>query len=165
MCARSIFATLLLTLAGLAQAELVSGIVIGVIDGDTIDILDESKTTHRIRLAGIDAPERRQAFGARSKQTLSEMVYGEMVTVDTDKMDRYQRYVGKVLLDGRDVNLELVRLGMAWHFKAYEREHPMADRTSYSDAENNARQARRGLWRDSNPMAPWEFRRTREAKP
>lgn len=162
---RKLFVTLLLTLAGLAQAELVSGRVIGVIDGDTIDILDESKTTHRIRLAGIDAPERRQAFGARSKQTLSEMVYGEMVTVDTDKMDRYQRHVGKVLLDGRDVNLELVRLGMAWHFKVYEREQPMADRTLYSDAENNARQARRGLWRDSNPLAPWEFRRTRAAKP
>ena len=82
------FFALLLTLAGLAQAELISGRVIGVIDGDTIDIPDASKTTHRIRLAGIYAPERKQAFGARSKQTLSEMVYGETVTVDTNKIDR-----------------------------------------------------------------------------
>lgn len=141
------------------QAAELHGQVVAISDGDTITVLDGSKTQHKIRLAGIDAPEKRQAFGQRSKQSLSELVYLRQVTVETSKRDRYGREIGKILLHGADVNLEQVRRGMAWHYRAYQREQSAADRKTYADVEEQARTARVGLWRDADPAAPWEFRR------
>jgi hypothetical protein len=99
-----------------------------VADGDTITVLDENRHQHKIRLAGIDAPEKAQDFGQRSKQSLSDQAYRQHVMVETGKTDRYGRLVGKVLVNGQDVNLEQVRRGMAWHYKAYQREQAPADR-------------------------------------
>lgn len=152
---------LLLSLALPAYADILTGKVVRVADGDTVTVLDSSNTPHKIRLMGIDAPERKQAYGQRSKQSLSEMVAGKTVSVDWNKRDRYKRIVGKILLDGRDVNLEQVKRGMAWHYKAYEREQDVEDRSAYAQAEYGAQRGKVGLWADARALAPWEFRRLR----
>jgi endonuclease YncB( thermonuclease family) len=95
---------------------------VAIADGDTLTVLDENKTQHKIRLSGIDAPERAQPFGQRSKEYLSMLVFGKTIEVETDKQDRYKRTLGKIVLDGRDVNLAMVVAGLAWHYKKYERE-------------------------------------------
>ena len=139
--------------------QTLSGRVVRIADGDTITVLDASNTQHRIRLQGIDAPESKQDFGAQSKKKLSGLIFGKDVEVVYEKTDQYGRLVGKILLDGRDINLEQVRSGMAWHYKEYEREQSTADRELYARAEDEARSARRGLWVDTNPVEPSEFRR------
>jgi endonuclease YncB( thermonuclease family) len=144
-----------------AYASTIVGRVVGVADGDTVTVLDSERVQHKVRLAGIDAPERSQAFGNRSKESLSELVFSKTVTVETDKLDRYGRAVGKVLVGGRDVNLIQVERGFGWHYKAYESEQSENDRLLYDAAEREARAARRGLWQDLNPVAPWDFRKAR----
>lgn len=136
----------------------VDGQVVGVTDGDTITLLDGQRTQHKVRLAGIDAPEKAQAFGQRSKEHLSSLVFGRQVKVETAKQDRYGRTVGKVLFDGRDANLAMVVAGLAWHYKKYEGEQSPADRLLYAAAEQEAREARRGLWLDQVVTAPWDHR-------
>ena len=156
---KSAAAMLVLCLVSQAQAETLLGKVIHVQDGDSITVLDETHTQHKIRLSGIDAPERRQAFGNVAKESLAEQVAGQSVAVEWDKVDRYGRKVGKVLLGGLDSNLVQVKRGLAWHYKKYEREQSPADRQSYAAAEAEARAAKLGLWRDAEPTPPWEFRR------
>jgi endonuclease YncB( thermonuclease family) len=164
-CALSSFSVLCILLVGceLATAETITGLVVGVSDGDTITVLDKQHHQHKVRLAAIDAPEKRQDFGNRSKQSLSDLAYRRHVKVETGKTDRYGRQVGNVIVNGLDVNLEQVRRGMAWHYKAYEREQSVADRQSYAGAEDTARAASEGLWALPSPVAPWEFRLTRKA--
>jgi endonuclease YncB( thermonuclease family) len=164
-CALSLFSVLclLLVACGIATAEAFTGLVVGVSDSDTITVLDEHHYQHKIRLAGIDAPEKRQDFGNRAKQSLSDLAYRRQANVETGKTDRYGRQVGKVIVNGMDVNLEQVRRGMAWHYKAYKREQSVADRQAYAGAEDTARVARKGLWALPSPVAPWEFRKTRKA--
>ncbi len=152
------FAAALLLASLTCNAATIEGNVVGVADGDTITLLDSTNTQHKIRLSGIDAPEKKQPFGNRSKESLSDLVFAKTVTVETDKLDKYKRNVGKVLVNGVDANLEQVKRGMAWHYKAYEREQPAADRKAYSDEENEAKAARRGLWNDAEPVPPWVFR-------
>ena len=156
---------LLLTIIALAFAlpawAVITGNVVGVADGDTITVLDADKVQHKIRLTGIDAPEKKQPFGNRSKQNLSDMVFNKTVIVETDKRDRYGRELGKVLASGKDVNLEQVRAGLAWHYNAYERTQSATDRQAYADAENEAKAAKRGLWADADPVPPWEWRHRR----
>lgn len=149
-----------LTLAAPATswAEIIHGQVVSISNGDTLTVLDEHKVEHRIRLSGIDAPEKAQAFGQRSKEHLSELVFGKIVDVGWMKTDKYGRTIGKVLVNGQDANLAQVEAGLAWHYKAYEKEQPAADRVSYANAEINARSRRSGLWADSNPVPPWDFR-------
>ena len=101
------------------QADTLLGKVINVADGDTITVLDDTNIQHKIRLAGIDAPEKRQAFGNVSKQSLSEMVAGQFVAVEWVKVDKCGRTVGKILLGGLDCKLEQVKRGLAWHYKQY----------------------------------------------
>jgi endonuclease YncB( thermonuclease family) len=116
---------LLLTLCcAVSHAATITGKVVAVADGDTITVLDADKVQHKIRLGGIDAPEK----GRASKRSLSDLVYGKTVVIDTDKTDRYGREVGKVLVDGVDANLEQVQRGLAWHYKAYQREQPPDNR-------------------------------------
>ena len=153
-----LLASLTLVFAAATVAENLTGKVIGVMDGDTIEVLDATKRPHKIRLEGIDAPEKEQAFGNRAKQHLSDQVFGKQVEVVTSKTDKYGRNIGKVLINGKDANLEQVRAGFAWHYKAYQKEQSVVDRTLYADAEAAARSARSGLWRDPQPMAPWEWR-------
>lgn len=138
-----------------------AGEVIALSDGDTVTVLDLEKRQYKVRLAGIDAPEKRQPFGNRAQQALASMVFRRQVTVEWHKNDRYGRLVGKILVDSIDVGLELVRLGMAWHYKAYQSEQSFADRLAYAEAEDKARKGHVGLWQDPSPLPPWEFRRHR----
>jgi len=142
-----------------AGRQTLNGRVVRVADGDTITVLDATNTQHRIRLEGIDAPESHQGFGSQSRKSLSEMVFGKDVTIVYEKTDQYGRLVGKILLDGKDVNLEQVKAGMAWHYKEYQKEQTPEDRELYARAEDEAHQARRGLWLDQEPVDPSEFRR------
>ena len=142
-----------------ALADSLQGVVVAVQDGDSLTLLDKGKTQHRIRLAGIDAPEKRQPFGQRSKEGLSDLVYRREVSVEWSKRDRYGRVVGKVLLGRRDINLAQVEAGLAWHYVDYAREQTSSDRSLYSQAEARARKAPLGLWRDAAPLAPWTFRK------
>ena len=121
------------TLPGGAQTF--TGRVVRIADGDTITVLDSTNTQHRIRLQGIDAPESHQAYGNQSKQNLSAMIFDKDVTVIYEKIDQYGRIVGKILLDGKDMNLEQVKAGLAWHYKEYEREQTPEDRELYARAE------------------------------
>jgi len=122
-------------------------------------VLDAGNTQHKIRLTGIDAPERGQAYGTKSKEHLSDSVAGETVVVEYDKYDRYGRVLGKVLLDGEDVNPEQIRTGLAWHYKKYQGEQTVVDRVAYSDAEMEARRHERGLWGDPAAVPPWDYRK------
>ena len=143
------------------QADTLLGKVINVADGDTITVLDDTRTQHKIRLTGIDAPEKRQAFGNVSKQSLVEQVAGQSVAVEWVKIDRYGRKVGKVLLAGLDCNLVQVKRGLAWHYTKYQREQSPTDQQSYAAAEDAARAAPTGLWVDVAPVAPWVFRHSK----
>jgi len=124
-----------------SSAATLAGRTVRVTDGDTIIILSEGNVQHKIRLQGIDAPERRQAYGTKSKEHLSEWVAGRFVVVETDKRDRYGRVIGKVLVGGKDVCLEQIYAGLAWHYKKYQNEQATSDRQRYADAENEAREA------------------------
>ncbi|MGC3965175.1 MAG: thermonuclease family protein [Rhodocyclaceae bacterium] len=141
-----------------------SGKVVAVSDGDTVTVLDSNNRQHKVRLSGIDAPEKKQPFGTASKENLSNLVFAKMVTVETSKTDRYGREVGRLLVAGQDANLEQVRSGLAWHYKAYEREQSLAERQLYADAEMEAQRLRRGLWHDEQPTPPWDFRKKRRAE-
>jgi endonuclease YncB( thermonuclease family)/methylphosphotriester-DNA--protein-cysteine methyltransferase len=136
----------------------IEGKVVKVSDGDTITVLDKENRQHKIRFQGIDAPESKQEFGQVSKENLARMIMGKEVEVVWSKLDKYGRTVGKVLLDGRDINIEQVKAGLAWHYKKYSDEQPPEDRITYAAAETEARAARRGLWQDPNPTPPGEWR-------
>jgi endonuclease YncB( thermonuclease family) len=129
--------------------------VVSVADGDTITVLDENKTQIKVRLDAIDAPESGQPFGQAAKRALSEMVFGKDVVVIKKKEDRWGRTVGHVIVDGVDTNLAMLEAGMAWHYKQFDQNRRLAA------AERDAKEARRGLWQDSNPVPPWEWRRGR----
>jgi endonuclease YncB( thermonuclease family) len=132
--------------------------VVGVTDGDTITVLAPRNEQYTIRLAGIDAPEHNQAFGQRSKQNLSRLVFGKNVALDCLKEESYGRLICKVIADGSDADLAQVRDGLAWHYKQYQDEQAPADRTLYTDTECTAHKAHAGLWSDASPVAPWDFR-------
>ena len=142
----------------LLHAETLTGRVVKVIDGDTVTVLDASKIQHKVRLAGIDAPESNQPFGQKSKEALSALVAGQQVEVDWHKRDRYGRVVGKIIAGGRDVNLAQVRNGLAWWYRKYKDEQSPVDQKLYEAAEGKARMGKVGLWGDSDPIAPWDFR-------
>jgi len=140
-----------------AAADL-HGKVVAVSDGDTVTVLDADNHQHKIRLAGIDAPEKAQAFGQASKKSLSDLIYGRLVDVNWDKHDRYGRIIGKIMVGDADICLEQIRRGMAWHYKQYQRDQSAADRVAYGAAEETARASHAGLWRDPVPIPPWQFR-------
>lgn len=145
-------------LALTVHAELLPGRVVGVSDGDTITLLDSNHSQHKIRLTGIDAPEKKQAFGQASKKSLSDIVFNQNIVVLWEKRDRYKRILGKVLLNGQDVCLEQVKRGMAWHYKKYQRDQNPEDKAAYALAENKARDLRLGLWAHEAPIEPAQFR-------
>lgn len=133
--------------------ERIEGKVVGITDGDTITLLDGGKRQHKIRLHQIDAPEKKQDYGMRSKQSLSDLVFGRTVSVEVVDIDRYGREVGKIWAGPVDANLEQVKRGMAWVYAKYARD------PRYYDAEASARRAKVGLWAQPNPVPPWEFRK------
>jgi micrococcal nuclease len=130
--------------------EATDGKVVGVIDGDTFDMMVDGKKT-RIRMFGIDAPERKQDYYQKSKQALSDMIFGEVVRIESKSRDRYKRTLAEVYVGEKWINREMVVQGMAWHFTRYSSDQRIAQ------AENEARNARRGLW-SMKAVAPWEFR-------
>src|SRR5262249_4765037 len=142
----------LVCLLGAARVEEFKGRVVGVTDGDTIAVLrDDHATT--VRLVGIDAPEKGQAYGQRAKQFAASLAFGQTVTVRASGRDRYGRLLGEVILpDGRSLNQELVRAGFAWWFRKYSRDLTLAH------LEEEAREGRRGLWADPSPEPPWTYR-------
>ena len=142
-----------------SASKILQGKVVSVADGDTITVLDAEKTQHKIRLQGIDAPEKAQAFGAKSKQALYEMVHGKTVQVSFEKSDKYGRILGKVLLDGQDICHQQIKAGLAWHYKKYQTQQPLADRDAYRASETAAKNEKLGLWSDPRPVAPWDFRK------
>jgi endonuclease YncB( thermonuclease family) len=144
--------------AGHILAETIDGRVVGVSDGDTITVLDSTKTQHKIRLAGIDAPESKQAFGQASKKHLSDLVFNRDVTLYCSKTDKYKREVCVVMVDGQDANLAQVKAGMAWWYRAYAKEQIPEHRAQYQVAEMDAQRQRVGLWHDAEPVPPWEWR-------
>jgi endonuclease YncB( thermonuclease family) len=146
-------------------ANQLQGKVIKVTDGDTVNVLTSDNETHRIRLSGIDAPEKKQAFGSKSKQVLADLIDGKTVNVEYNKLDRYQRVVGKITFNGQDVNLRQIKLGLAWHYKKYEKEQDVEDRSIYANAEYLAQRDKIGLWYDANPIAPWDFRKQKREQP
>lgn len=160
LCTLSLWALLSFSSTVVLATQL-AGEVVGLSDGDTVTVLDATKTQYKVRLAGIDAPEKSQPFGNRSRQHLAELVFRKQVVVEWSKQDRYGRIVGKVLVAGRDACLAQVSAGLAWHYKAYQREQSPGDQAAYAAAEEAARGKRVGLWRDPAPMAPWEFRHAR----
>jgi endonuclease YncB( thermonuclease family) len=145
-----------LLLALSAFAADFAGSVVAISDGDTIKVMHDGRA-ERIRLYGVDCPEKAQPWGTRARQFTGDMVFGRTVTVRVRDTDRYGRTVGEVVLpDGRSLNRELVRAGMAWWYRQYAR----GDR-ELGRLEAQARAARRGLWSDVAPVAPWEWRRAR----
>lgn len=128
------------------------GTVTAVIDGDTIEVLQEGKAL-RIRLNGIDCPEKSQAFGSRAKQFTADLVYGKNVTIIEKGVDRYGRTIADVYVNGVWLNKALIDAGMAWHYKRYSSDSELAQ------AETNAREAKVGLWSDAAPTPPWDFRK------
>lgn len=152
-------AATLTAVAVAAQPWIIEGRVVAIADGDTITVLDPDKRQHKIRFDGIDAPEKRQPYGARSRQNLASLIFDRNVRAVCHKRDRYGREVCKVLDDSHDVGLEQIRDGLAWWYRAYASEQTLEDRERYELAEEEARAMKTGLWRDPHPVAPWEWRR------
>jgi endonuclease YncB( thermonuclease family) len=146
------------------HAEFLSGLVVHVLDGDSIVFREEiGEKVTTIRLAGIDAPERTQPFFKVSRRNLQELVLGQQVVVSPLKTDQYGRTVAGVRRGETDVSLEMLRRGLAWHFKRYENEQPEAEGRLYAEAEAAARRENAGLWADANATPPWEYRDQRRA--
>jgi len=147
-----IIALLLVSLPVVANGPNFSATVERVLDGDTIDVLHDGHL-ERIRLNGIDAPEKGQPYGRRAKQFLSDLVAGKTVTVHSLKIDKHRRTVADVMLpEGSTVNKELVRAGFAWWYRQYSKD------TAIEQLEREARNAKRGLWAEPSPVPPWVYR-------
>ena len=157
-------ATAIQALQVTTRANIITGYVVSVADGDTITVLDANRQQHKIRLAGIDAPEKKQAFGERSKQNLAARVFNKTVNVEWDKQDRYGRTVGKVMVNGVDANLEQIKAGLAWWYEKYRKEQSAEDQRRYAEVEQQAKAMRVGLWRDPEPLAPWDWRNAQRAR-
>lgn len=124
-----------------------------VVDGDTFDLMFEEKKI-RVRMFGIDSPERGQAFNVKAKQFTASIIASKEVSVIVRNKDRYGRFVCDVYLsDSTYVNAEIVKAGYAWHFTRY------SDDVQLAELQDEARNDKRGLWQDSDPLPPWEFRR------
>lgn len=166
-----ILAALLLSLALPVAAATLEGRVVGVSDGDTITVLDRQNVQHRIRLSAIDAPEKAQPFGNRSKQNMERMAKGKEALADCPKTDRYGRKVCKVWVQPGDcptcgmtldVGYAQVSAGLAWWYRAYAKEQSAEDRGLYESEENEARLRRHGLWIESSAVPPWDWRRNKK---
>ncbi len=162
-------------LSGVAYAASISGRVVAVADGDTVTLLDAEHHLHRIRVAGIDAPEKKQDFGDLSKMNLAALVFDRDVDVIGDKIDRYGRRVGKIMTADPlcqfpicpkllDAGLMQIKSGLAWWYRQYAKEQSFEDRAVYEKAEVEARLQLRGLWIAGSPAPPWEWRNNKRHK-
>lgn len=135
----------------------INGKVVSIQDGDTITVLQGS-STYRIRLQGIDCPEKGQAFGNVARQFTSDLAFGKKVKVKYEERDQYKRYLGTVYVGDRNLNKELLKAGLAWHYKEYSQDPVLAG------LEIKARLDKKGLWSDPKAIPPWEFRRSKREK-
>jgi micrococcal nuclease len=146
--------TLVLSFLSFQVITNINGKIVGVTDGDTVKLLTADFTEIKVRLEGIDCPEKNQAFGQKAKQFTSDLCFGKQVTLQKSGEDKYGRTLGYILLpDGKNLNKEILRAGYAWHYKKYNQSKELAD------LEEEAKSAKRGLWYDPNPLAPWDFRK------
>ena len=152
MCA--LFSILFINLAW--AADTITGKVVSIADGDTITVLDSSKTQHKIRLYGIDCPESHQDFGQKAKEFTSGLVFGQNVEVKVMDTDRYGRSVGVVSIGSKTLNEELLKNGMAWYYGQYCKTSFCSQWSQYQE---DAKNKKIGLWSMANPTPPWEFRR------
>jgi micrococcal nuclease len=134
------------------------GRILRVLDGDSVVLRDEHGSLHKIRLAGIDAPESRQPFGQQATALLRGLVLGGHVKALSYKNDRYGRTIATIFLHGKDINLAIIEAGLAWHYKKYASEQPRSEALAYARGELAARQNKLALWSDEKPIAPWEWR-------
>jgi endonuclease YncB( thermonuclease family) len=135
-----------------------SGKVVSVHDVDTVTVRTDDGQTLKVRLQGIDAPELKQAFGSRSRDELSALVKGKPVTLVDHGRDKYGRTLANVMVDGVDANARQVATGMAWHYARFDKSAGLAR------AQADAKAAKRGLWGDAAPVAPWEWRSQEQAR-
>ena len=149
-----------LLLATIAMCAELRGLVVSIADGDTITLLDNSNTQHKIRLYGIDAPERKQDYGTKARQTLAALVHNKTVKVDVLETDRYGRKVGKVYVGNMYVNLIMIATGMAWHYDQYAKKD-----TDLKDAQKSAKKSAIGLWSHPTPVPPWQWRQSKRQHP
>ena len=144
---------LFLSMAATAFGQRFPVTVVGITDGDTFTVINRDKLQLKIRIVGIDAPEKNQAFGNRAKQALSDLIYKKQIEIDVQYQEKWGRFAAKVYTaDGRDVGLLMLQAGMAWHNVNYDKT------PAYAAAEKSARAAKKGLWADKQPVAPWVFR-------
>ena len=153
---KSLTRLLLLLLCFTVYSNELTGKVVHISDGDTITVLDQTRTSYKIRLYGIDAPESRQPFGNVSKKHLGGLLGGGTVRVEWKSKDKYGRIVGTVFVGDLNVNLKMVQDGMAWHFKKYD------SSKVFADAETTAKEKHLGLWKDKTPVPPWEYRKQKK---
>lgn len=157
----AIFLLAFLLVASSAIAQTLTGKVVRVADGDTVTVLVDGNQQKRVRLYGIDAPEKRQAFGQKSREALARIVAGKTVSVDVIDVDRYGRSVGVITTDGINANREMINSGLAWVYTRYCKKTFCRE---WESLEQSARRAKRGLWRDGNPVPPWEWRKDNRHK-
>ena len=174
-CAFRLLPAALLAAAATAHAAELAGTVVRVADGDTVTVTDLLEASYRVRLAGIDAPEKTQPFGNASREHLAALLEGRPVVVIWHKRDRYGRLVGEVHVSPRepcgearcaeftDAGLAQIESGLAWHYRKYRHEQTPAQRLRYALAEKSARAKHEGLWQDPHPVAPWQYRGNRRA--
>ena len=143
----------LLILPFTVSAQIYTGKIISVKDGDSFELLTEENEIIEIRLAHVDTPEKKQPYGKAAKIFAANLVWGHIVTATQTDTDRYKRKICLVEANGRILNLELVRAGLAWHFKKYSEDR------RYARAEKVAKARKVGLWKQSNPIAPWDARK------
>ena len=153
-----IFLFLLLSTNLIAQEETIIGRVINVKDGDSFDLLDAENKIHKIRLAHVDCPEKKQAFGRNAQIYTFNFVFGKYVTAHVESIDRYYRKISAIEVDGKELNKSIIRDGYGWHFKRYSKSE------AHATAELEARKKKRGLWIEENAKAPWEFRKRKTVK-
>ena len=159
---------LILLFVSITVSADIAGRVVAVTDGDTIKVLDSTNTQHKVRLTGIDAPERGQPFGNKSREHLASMVAGKEILVESDKNDRYGRVLGKVWVQPSDcptcgktldANHAQLLAGMAWWYRYYAKEQSPEDQGRYESAEDEARKRKWGLWADPSPINPYDWRK------
>jgi endonuclease YncB( thermonuclease family) len=158
MIRRTLTALLIAASASAHAGTIITGRVVRVSDGDTLTLLDAEQRQHVVRLDGIDAPEKGQPFGHASKRHLSDLAFDRDSFAKCHKTDRYRRNVCRVIVDDVDLGLEQLRAGLAWVFSRYAHELPAQLRAEYIEAERAARDEQRGLWSETEPISPWEWR-------
>ena len=150
---------LLLIFPACKEQHLIQGEVVNVADGDTFTLIDSNKQRVKVRMYGIDAPERGQGYSNASKKYLSSLLMHKRVTVQIMDVDQYRRVVGLVMLGEVNVNEAVLSNGFAWHYTAFD------NNPNWTTLEKKARIAKKGLWAERNPQPPWRFRRDRRAVP